>query len=76
MSNNWTAPLKRNWKSGTTQVAGFLRTAQGGTVSICADRATADEQQLVLWLIAGASKMSPELRRRLQAEWDTLKAVG
>lgn len=68
-----TAPLKRNWKPGKPQVAGFLRTADGGTVSVVHDEATEDEQQLVLWLVAGAEKMSPELKERLRAEWKALR---
>jgi hypothetical protein len=72
MSNNWTMPLKRNWRSGTPQTAAFLRTAEGGTISCVQDRATPIEQQLVLWLVGGAHKMSPELKEKLRAEWIAL----
>jgi hypothetical protein len=68
----WTAPLKRNWKPGKPQVAGFLRTKDGGTVSVVHDEASEDEQQLVVWLVVGADKMSPELKEKLRAEWKAL----
>ncbi len=73
MSSSWTAPLKRNWQKGTPQTAAFLRTADGGTVAVCKDRSGPDEQQLVLWLVVGVSKMSEGLRARLKSEWDALK---
>jgi hypothetical protein len=71
-SSSWTAPLKRNWKPGTPQVAGFLRTADGGTVSVVHDEATEDEKQLVVWLVVGADKMSAELKTLLREEWKAL----
>ena len=71
-SRSWTAPLKRNWKPGKPQISAFLRTASGGTVSLCHDEATDDEQQLVLWLVVGVHKMSPKLKEKLKTEWENL----
>ena len=73
MSSSWTAPLKRNWQKGTPQTAAFLRTAEGGTVSVCKDRAGPDDQQLVLWLVVGTHQMSDDLKKRLKDEWEALK---
>jgi hypothetical protein len=75
-SSPWTVPLKRNWKPGTFQVAGFLRAKEGRTVSMCHDEATEDEKCLVLWLVVGARRMSPELKERLRAEYDALVNAG
>ena len=60
-------PKLRNWKRGTPQVGAFLRTRMGSTVVLVNDKATEEQETLVLALILGPRKMPADLMGGLRA---------
>ena len=54
-------PRLRNWKEGTAQIGGFLRTRKGSTITIVNDTASERQETLLFALIMGPQKIPDDV---------------
>lgn len=54
-------PRRRNWKEGTPQVGGFLRTRAGTTITLANDKGSERQETLLFALILGPQKIPEDV---------------
>ena len=54
-------PRLRDWKEGTPQIGGFLRTRKGTTITVVNDEANERQETLLFALVLGPQKIPDDV---------------